>query len=90
MLYAQVNGVDGLEVRHVKIHCARDDRPSHDVVELSAFNTDGFDVTGRNVWIHDCEVIIIIIIISLFVFLCLSLSYIYIYIPCVVLSPPDD
>ena len=22
----------------------------------SAFNTDGFDVTGKNVWIHDCTV----------------------------------
>jgi polygalacturonase len=23
---------------------------------IRAFNTDGFDVTGRNVWIHDCKV----------------------------------
>ena len=23
---------------------------------MTAFNTDGFDVTGRNVWIHDCTV----------------------------------
>lgn len=23
---------------------------------ISAFNTDGFDVTGKNVWIHDCVV----------------------------------
>ncbi len=22
----------------------------------SAFNTDGFDVTGKNVWIHDCRI----------------------------------
>ena len=23
---------------------------------MTAFNTDGFDVSGRNVWIHDCNV----------------------------------
>ena len=28
----------------------------HTVVDLSAFNTDGFDVTGKNIWIHDCTV----------------------------------
>ena len=29
---------------------------NHNVVDLTAFNTDGFDVSGRNVWIHDCTV----------------------------------
>ena len=28
----------------------------HDIIDLTAFNTDGFDVSGRNVWIHDCRV----------------------------------
>jgi hypothetical protein len=23
---------------------------------MTAFNTDGFDVSGNNVWIHDCSV----------------------------------
>lgn len=23
---------------------------------ISAFNTDGFDITGKNVWIHDCRI----------------------------------
>ena len=26
------------------------------MIDITAFNTDGFDVTGRNVWIHDCVV----------------------------------
>ena len=29
---------------------------SHNLVELTAFNTDGFDVSGRNVHIHDCDI----------------------------------
>jgi len=49
--------VTNLEVRGSKIHAARSPNATdHNVVELTAFNTDGFDVTGRNVWIHDSEV----------------------------------
>ena len=29
---------------------------SHTLMELTAFNTDGFDVSGRNVHIHDCDI----------------------------------
>ena len=29
---------------------------NHNVIDMTAFNTDGFDVSGRNVWIHDCTV----------------------------------
>lgn len=29
---------------------------THDLAELGAFNTDGFDVAGKNVWIHDCTI----------------------------------
>jgi polygalacturonase len=28
----------------------------HGAVELQAFNTDGFDVSGRNVHIHDVRI----------------------------------
>merc|ERR1711957_491437 len=49
--------VDGLEVRHSEIDNRRDHtKDTHDLLELSAFNTDGFDVTGKNVWIHDCKI----------------------------------
>jgi polygalacturonase len=44
------------QVRFTDIVAARDSQPDHDLYDLSAFNTDGFDVTGRNVWIHDCSV----------------------------------
>ena len=50
------SGVVGLEVRGTKIHASRTPYDGHDLVDLTAFNTDGFDVTGRNVHIHDCEV----------------------------------
>jgi len=47
---------DGLEVRYTDISARRDNDDGHDVIDMTAFNTDGFDVTGRNVWIHDCSV----------------------------------
>ena len=48
--------VDGLEVRFTDIDARRDHVDGHDILDLSAFNTDGFDVTGNDVWIHDCNV----------------------------------
>ena len=50
------HGGDGLEVRNVDISARRDDKDDHGVIEETAFNTDGFDVAGKNVWIHDCTV----------------------------------
>ena len=51
-----VHGVDGLEVRWCEVSARRTQIDGHDPVDLTAFNTDGFDVSGRNVWIHDCSV----------------------------------
>jgi polygalacturonase len=51
-----VHGVDGLEVRHSEISARRTTFENHSLVDMSAFNTDGFDVSGKNVWIHDCTV----------------------------------
>ena len=34
----------------------RTEQDHHNIIDLTAFNTDGFDVSGRNVWIHDCSV----------------------------------
>ncbi|GAM22132.1 hypothetical protein SAMD00019534_053070 [Acytostelium subglobosum LB1] len=48
--------VDGLEIRYSHISNRRNDFDGHDYWNLFAFNTDGFDVTGKNVWIHDCSV----------------------------------
>jgi hypothetical protein len=51
-----VHEVDGLEVRHSAIEARRSDKDNHNLVDMTAFNTDGFDVSGNNVWIHDCQV----------------------------------
>jgi hypothetical protein len=47
---------DGLEIADCKIEAWRISHDSHTIIDLSAFNTDGFDVTGKNIWIHDCTV----------------------------------
>ena len=51
-----VQRVDGLEVRYCEISARRTDEDHHGIIDITAFNTDGFDVTGKNVWIHDCVV----------------------------------
>jgi hypothetical protein len=28
----------------------------HNIIDTTAFNTDGFDVTGKNVWVHDVSI----------------------------------
>eukprot|EP00966_Prymnesium_polylepis_P017011 392532-Prymnesium_polylepis.1 len=43
---------NGLEVRFTTIDARRTHGDSHSTIDLTAFNTDGFDVTGTNVWIH--------------------------------------
>lgn len=51
------NDIANLEIRNAEVDARR--RPDinyHDLSELTAFNTDGFDVAGRNVWIHDCTI----------------------------------
>lgn len=48
--------VDGLEIRNSEVSNRRDNYDGHDFYNLCAFNTDGFDVTGKNVWIHDCTI----------------------------------
>jgi len=47
---------DGLEVHHVSIDARRTQADGHGIFDLSAFNTDGFDVSGKNVHIHDSTV----------------------------------
>ena len=38
------------------ISAKRTDQDHHGIIDMTAFNTDGFDVSGKNVWIHDCNV----------------------------------
>jgi len=50
-------GADGLEISHCDIFASREDKPTgHGGLELTAFNTDGFDVTGNDVWMHDLNI----------------------------------
>jgi len=48
--------VNGLEIRHSTIDVRRTSYDGHSAYNLLAFNTDGFDVNGRNVWIHDVDI----------------------------------
>ena len=50
------DGIEGLEIRNSHVDARRGKRDEHDLYDISAFNTDGFDVSGNNVWIHDCSV----------------------------------
>jgi polygalacturonase len=51
-----VYNVNGLEVRYTDIIALRTSYNSHNLIDVTAANSDGFDVTGQNVWIHDCYV----------------------------------
>jgi len=51
-----IHAVDGLEIRNSRVEAYRISRTSHTVIDLSAFNTDGFDFTGNNIWVHHCTV----------------------------------
>lgn len=47
---------DGLIIRHCDVDARWTNADYHTLIDLQAFNTDGFDVTGRNVHIHDCNI----------------------------------
>ena len=50
-------GVQSLEIRNCGVVARRTNDLSHSLIDLSAFNTDGFDVAGcRDVWVHDCDI----------------------------------
>jgi len=48
--------VDGVIIRYSEVAVHRGDSWTHNVDELQAFNTDGFDVAGRNVHMHDLQI----------------------------------
>merc|ERR1712070_672435 len=54
----EIKNVDGVVIRYSSVNVHRDGRdPSkHTLEDITAFNTDGFDIAGRNVHIHDCEI----------------------------------
>jgi polygalacturonase len=46
----------GLTIRDCSVVARRTPFDGHNLIDLSAFNTDGFDVAGHDVHIHDCDV----------------------------------
>jgi len=48
--------VNGLEVKNCRIEAYRVSETSHTAVDMTAFNTDGFDITGNNLHVHDSTV----------------------------------
>lgn len=51
-----LEGVENVIVRHVSIVARRTHGDGHNWIDLSAFNTDGIDVSGRNVHVHDVDI----------------------------------
>ena len=50
------SGVTNLEVRYSRVDNRRTHADRHDLLDLTAFNTDGFDLAHCDtVWIHHCE-----------------------------------
>lgn len=49
-------GLNGTVIRNCDVLAQRDKDSPHSTKDLSAFNTDGFDVSGENVHIHDCTI----------------------------------
>lgn len=47
---------EGLEVRYSEIDARRDQADKHTKWDLTAFNTDGYDITGNNVYIHHVKI----------------------------------
>ena len=43
-------------IRHSSIVARRTRFDGHNLIDLSAFNTDGFDVSGHDIHIHDCDI----------------------------------
>jgi len=51
------NDIANLEIRNTDVDARFNPNIQyHNLNEMTAFNTDGFDVAGTNVWIHDCNI----------------------------------
>lgn len=51
-----LQGVADVTLRHISIVARRTPRDGHSFVDLSAFNTDGIDVGGTNIHVHDVDI----------------------------------
>jgi len=48
--------IEGMEIRFSSINNRRTEKDDHGIIDMTAFNTDGFDMSGNNIWVHDCDV----------------------------------
>lgn len=46
----QLTNVENVEIHSISIVSRRTEQTTHDFWDLSAFNTDGIDVAGNQVW----------------------------------------
>lgn len=51
-----LHDMDELTIRYISIIARRTTKDGHGIYDLSAFNTDGIDVSGQNVHIHDVDI----------------------------------
>jgi len=51
-----IHGINGLIIRYSAVINRRTNQDKHTLIDLTAFNTYGFDITGKNVHIHDCNI----------------------------------
>lgn len=51
-----LEAVNHVEIRNISIVARRTERDGHGFLDLSALNTDGVDVSGSNVWVHDVDI----------------------------------
>jgi Glycosyl hydrolases family 28 len=51
-----LQGVEDVTIRHISIVARRTPIDGHSLIDLSAFNTDGIDVGGTNVHVHDVDI----------------------------------
>ena len=52
----QMTNVKNVEIHDMSIVSRRTHKLTHDMVDLSAFNTDGIDVAGHHVHVHDVDI----------------------------------
>jgi polygalacturonase len=51
----ELHGVERLEIDGCGISARRSNSDGHSMMDISAFNTDGFDISGHDVYVHDCN-----------------------------------
>jgi Glycosyl hydrolases family 28 len=51
-----MEGIENVTIRHVSVVARRTHADGHNLIDMSALNTDGIDVSGQNVHVHDVDI----------------------------------